>query len=125
MCVPHTWHHPTFSKHVTFLFVAGQNRGKASLEYVDAASARTAVSHMNGGQLDGAALKVEISDAPLRTRSRSPPFRPRNGRDRDREQRPRSPSPLRSRSRSRSPPPRFQRRERDFPARTGGYNDSS
>ncbi|KAI9512264.1 hypothetical protein F5148DRAFT_965424, partial [Russula earlei] len=51
---------------------SGQNKGKASLEYADAASARTAVSHMNGGQLDGAVLKVELSDAPLRTRSRSP-----------------------------------------------------
>ncbi|KAF8505683.1 hypothetical protein F5888DRAFT_1837689 [Russula emetica] len=60
---------------------SGQNKGKAYLEYVDVASARTAMSHMNGGQLDGAALKVELSDVSLqRTRSRSPPpFRPRNG----------------------------------------------
>ncbi|KAI0268358.1 hypothetical protein BC834DRAFT_787246, partial [Gloeopeniophorella convolvens] len=45
---------------------SGQNRGKASLEYADSTSARTAVSHMNGGQLDGAPLKVELSDAPIR-----------------------------------------------------------
>ena len=73
---------------------------------------------MNGGQLDGAALKVELSDVPLQpTRSRSPPFRPRNGRERER---PRS----FSRSRSRSPlaPPRYSRRDRDYPSRV--YNDS-
>ncbi|KAI0251312.1 hypothetical protein BJV78DRAFT_1081904, partial [Lactifluus subvellereus] len=55
---------PTYAK-------SGQNKGKASLEYVDAASAHTAVSHMNGGQLDGAALKVELTDSPLRTRART------------------------------------------------------
>lgn len=54
--------------------LAGQNKGKAYLEYADAA-----MSHMNGGQLDGAVLKVELSDVPLqrtcaRTRSRFPPF---------------------------------------------------
>ncbi|KAI0307252.1 hypothetical protein B0F90DRAFT_1665505 [Multifurca ochricompacta] len=95
---------PTYAK-------SGQNKGKAALEYADATSARTAVSHMNGGQLDGAALKVELSDTPVRTRSRSPPFRQRNGRDRPR-----------SLSRSRSHSPRFQRRERDF---NRGYNDHS
>ncbi|KAF8484854.1 hypothetical protein DFH94DRAFT_679430 [Russula ochroleuca] len=109
---------------------SGQNKGKAYLEYADAASARTAMSHMNGGQLDGAALKVELSEMPLqrtttatatraRTRSRSPPFRPRNGRERER---PRSPS--RSRSRSRSP--RFPRRDRDRDFTGGrGYNNDS
>ncbi|KAF9221916.1 hypothetical protein BS17DRAFT_687603, partial [Gyrodon lividus] len=50
---------------------SGQNRGKAALEYVDTASAQKAVSHMNGGQLDGLVLKVELSDLPIRARSRS------------------------------------------------------
>jgi len=119
---------PFSKKQLLFLSsrAAGQNKGKASLEYADTSSARTAASHMNGGQLDGAALKVELSDAPLRTRSRSPPppFRPRNGRERERErERPRSPlSPPRSRSRSRSP--RFQRRERNLPPARAYNNDS-
>ncbi|KAG1853243.1 hypothetical protein C8R48DRAFT_675909 [Suillus tomentosus] len=50
---------------------SGQNRGKAALEFTDAASAQKAVSHMNGGQLDGLIVKVELSDLPIRTRSRS------------------------------------------------------
>ncbi|KAF8450767.1 hypothetical protein L210DRAFT_3322852, partial [Boletus edulis BED1] len=50
---------------------SGQNRGKAALEYADPLSAQRAVSHMNGGQLDGLMLKVEISDLPIRARSRS------------------------------------------------------
>ncbi|KAL4081932.1 hypothetical protein V8B97DRAFT_1913828 [Scleroderma yunnanense] len=61
---------------------SGQNRGKAALEYADVASARKAVSHMNGGQLDGLVLKVELSDLPIRARSRSRPRPVRNGRDR-------------------------------------------
>ncbi|KAI0068876.1 RNA-binding domain-containing protein [Artomyces pyxidatus] len=81
---------------------SGQNRGKAALEYADPASAHKAASHMNGGQLDGAVLKVELSDLPVRTRSRSPFVRPRNGRERPR-------SISRSRSRSRSP--KFPRRD--------------
>ena len=38
---------------------------------------------MNGGQLDGATLKVELSDLPIRPQrgSRPPIPRPRNGRD--------------------------------------------
>ncbi|KAK7061516.1 RNA-binding domain-containing protein [Favolaschia claudopus] len=78
---------------------SGQNRGKAALEYADPPSAQKAASHMNGGQIDGAVVKVELSDLPVRSRSRSPPppRRPRNG-----PGRPRSFS--RSRSRSRSPP---------------------
>ncbi|KAF9563712.1 hypothetical protein CPC08DRAFT_748829 [Agrocybe pediades] len=43
-----------------------QNRGKAALEFEDSASAYKAASHMNGGQLDGAVLKVELSDLPIR-----------------------------------------------------------
>ncbi|KAG2339894.1 hypothetical protein BDR05DRAFT_890822 [Suillus weaverae] len=74
---------------------SGQNRGKAALEFTDAASAQKAASHMNGGQLDGLVVKVELSDLPIRTRSRSRPRPPRNGRERR--------SPSRSRSRSRSP----------------------
>ena len=45
---------------------AGQNRGKAALEHPDAASAQKVFSHMNGGQLDGATPKVELSDLPTR-----------------------------------------------------------
>lgn len=50
---------------------AGQNRGRAALEYAQASEAQLAISHMNGGQLDGAILKVELSDVPLRSRSHS------------------------------------------------------
>ncbi|CCL99444.1 uncharacterized protein FIBRA_01462 [Fibroporia radiculosa] len=46
---------------------SGQNRGKAALEYANTASAHNAQSHMDGGQLDGAILKVELSDLPVRT----------------------------------------------------------
>ncbi|KAM5540417.1 hypothetical protein V8D89_005875 [Ganoderma adspersum] len=83
---------------------SGQNRGKAALEFLDSASAHKAVSHMDGGQLDGAIVKVELSELPVRSRSRSrsrsprPPPRPRYGRG------PKSMS--RSPSRSRSPLPR-------------------
>ncbi|KAF9246998.1 hypothetical protein BU15DRAFT_21252, partial [Melanogaster broomeanus] len=50
---------------------SGQNRGKAALEYADPVSAQKAVSHMHSGQLDGLVLKVELSDLPIRARSRS------------------------------------------------------
>ncbi|KAG5221191.1 RNA-binding protein with serine-rich domain [Salix suchowensis] len=91
---------------------SGQNRGKAAVEYAESQAARKAASQMDGGQLDGAVLKVELSDLPVRSRSRSPPRGgPRNGRDR-----PRSFSRSRTRSRTRSPPPRYRRRGDD-----GGY----
>ncbi|OBZ70165.1 RNA-binding protein with serine-rich domain 1 [Grifola frondosa] len=45
---------------------SGQNRGKAALEYADSASAHKAASHMDGGQLDGAMLKVELSELPAK-----------------------------------------------------------
>ncbi|CAA7260190.1 unnamed protein product [Cyclocybe aegerita] len=48
---------------------SGQNRGKAALEFSDPSAARKAVSHMDGGQLDGAVLKVELSDLPIRSTS--------------------------------------------------------
>ncbi|KAJ7086649.1 hypothetical protein C8R44DRAFT_752452 [Mycena epipterygia] len=48
---------------------SGQNRGKAALEYVDPPSAQKAASHMNGGQIDGAVIKVELSELPVRSRS--------------------------------------------------------
>lgn len=99
-CESHVY---TYVSRMFILVSAGQNRGKAALEYADPPSAHKAASHMDGGQLDGAILKVELSDLPVRTRSRSRPRPPRNGRDRV----PRSPS--RSRSRSRSPPS-FRRR---------------
>ncbi|KAG6843312.1 hypothetical protein H0H87_005965, partial [Tephrocybe sp. NHM501043] len=43
---------------------SGQNRGKAALQFADAPSAHRAFSHMNGGQLDGAVLKLELSTLP-------------------------------------------------------------
>ncbi|CAL1700902.1 unnamed protein product [Somion occarium] len=84
---------------------SGQNRGKAALEYAEPTGAQKAASHMNGGQLDGAILKVELSDLPIRSRSRSPrPGRGRNGKGRSRSYSP---------SRSRSPPARaYGRRDR-------------
>ncbi|ETW83849.1 hypothetical protein HETIRDRAFT_243176, partial [Heterobasidion irregulare TC 32-1] len=45
---------------------SGQNRGKAALEFEESAAAHKAASHMNGGQLDGAVLNVELSDLPVR-----------------------------------------------------------
>ncbi|KAI9066746.1 hypothetical protein FKP32DRAFT_1673589 [Trametes sanguinea] len=58
---------------------SGQNRGKAALEYADAAAAQKAFSHMDGGQIDGAIVKCELSELPVRSRSytpsRSPPAR--------------------------------------------------
>ncbi|KAJ7904274.1 hypothetical protein B0H14DRAFT_2426434 [Mycena olivaceomarginata] len=92
---------------------SGQNRGKAALEYAEPASAQKAASHMNGGQIDGAVVKVELSDLPVRSRSRSRPRPPRNG-----PGRPRSFS--RSRSRSRSPLG-FRRRGPDGPRRGDSY----
>ncbi|KAL5527401.1 hypothetical protein ACEPAG_6192 [Sanghuangporus baumii] len=61
---------------------SGQNRGKAALEFTTSTAAHKAASHMDGGQLDGAVLKVELSDLPIRSPSRSPRFG-RNGRDVD------------------------------------------
>ncbi|KDQ64658.1 hypothetical protein JAAARDRAFT_117562, partial [Jaapia argillacea MUCL 33604] len=46
---------------------SGQNRGKAALEFVDSVSAHKASSHMDGGQIDGAIVKVELSDLPIRS----------------------------------------------------------
>ncbi|KAJ7117366.1 hypothetical protein C8R43DRAFT_1077750 [Mycena crocata] len=92
---------------------SGQNRGKAALEYADPPSAQKAASHMNGGQIDGAIIKVELSELPVRPRSRSRPRPPRNG-----PARPRSFS--RSRSRSRSPPG-FRRRGPDGPRMRDTY----
>ncbi|KAF5363850.1 hypothetical protein D9756_000842 [Leucocoprinus leucothites] len=67
---------------------SGQNRGKAALEYADSASAHRAFEHMDGGQLDGSILKLELSDLPVRTRSRS-----------------RSPPPHHTQRSRRGPPP--------------------
>ncbi|EPQ59386.1 hypothetical protein GLOTRDRAFT_33824 [Gloeophyllum trabeum ATCC 11539] len=85
---------------------SGQNRGKAALEFADPKAAHEASSHMDGGQIDGAIIKAELSDLPIRSPSPSRP-RIRNGRDRPR-------SLSRSPSRSLTPPPRRF-------ARRGGY----
>ena len=59
---------------VTHRRKAGQNRGKAALEFADSPSAHKAASHMDGGQLDGSILKVELSELPIRSSSRSRPI---------------------------------------------------
>ncbi|KIM45837.1 hypothetical protein M413DRAFT_7918 [Hebeloma cylindrosporum] len=51
---------------------SGQNRGKAALEFADSASAQKAASHMDGGQLDSATVKVELSQTTIVSPSRSP-----------------------------------------------------
>lgn len=79
---------PVFAK-------SGQNRGKAAVEFLEPAFAHKAYTHMNGGQLDGAILKLELSDLPVRSRSPPPPLAARRP--------PRRRSFSRSRSRSRSP----------------------
>jgi hypothetical protein len=43
--------------------IAGLNRGKAALEFEKASQATQAVKHMDGGQLDGSFLQVQVSDA--------------------------------------------------------------
>lgn len=55
---------PTFTK-------SGQNKGKASLEFSTSSAAHKAKTHMDGGQLDGAVLKIELSNSPMRSPSRS------------------------------------------------------
>ncbi|KAF5393839.1 hypothetical protein D9757_000230 [Collybiopsis confluens] len=102
---------------------SGQNRGKAALEFSLPAEAHTAMSHMNGGQLDGAVLKVELSELPIRSRSprsrssvsRSPRPSRRNGYARDRGR-----GRSKSRSISRSPPGNRYRRKDDGPGFRGG-----
>lgn len=116
MCPPDQSHSPP---HAT----AGQNKGKAALEFYKSAAAQQAASHMNGGQLDGATLTVELSDLPIRTarsrsrsRSRSPRGPPPAMRNGARRPRGRSYTP----SRSRSPPPRYRSRSRSpLPRRRG------
>ncbi|KAJ9125833.1 hypothetical protein QFC24_002617 [Naganishia onofrii] len=44
---------------------SGQNRGKAAIEYINAAAAEKARDHMDQGQLDGSVLTVVLSDLPL------------------------------------------------------------
>ena len=118
--------------------IAGQNRGKAAVEFVHSTPAAKAASHMDGGQIDGAVVDVQLSDLPLppsrsATRSRSPvrkrvrrSFSPRNIR-----RGARSFSRSRSRSRSYSPLRRgygprggdsYRGRSRGgIPPRRGGY----
>ncbi|KIY45846.1 hypothetical protein FISHEDRAFT_23643, partial [Fistulina hepatica ATCC 64428] len=46
---------------------SGQNKGTAALEFSQSSYAHQAYTHMDGGQLDGAVLKVELSDLPVRS----------------------------------------------------------
>jgi RNA-binding protein with serine-rich domain 1 len=41
--------------------IAGLNRGKAAVEFSEASEAEKAVKHMNGGQLDGSFLTIQVS----------------------------------------------------------------
>lgn len=47
--------------------VAGLNRGKAAIEFAKSAQAEMAIKHMDGGQLDGAFVAVQVSFAPSRS----------------------------------------------------------
>jgi len=101
---------------VPVYFKSGQNRGAATVVFLETSAAAQAISHMNGGSVDGLAVTVEATQLSSRSRSRS---RPRAGRDEFRSRKPHSRSPARSYSRSpprraftgraRSPP--FGRRE--------------
>ncbi|CAE6422747.1 unnamed protein product [Rhizoctonia solani] len=91
-------HMPTHQK-------SGQTKGSAHIEFYDSQAAKTAVTHMHTGLLDGATLTVEFSDPP---RSPSPRRQsPRRQYSPRRTRRP--PSPIRNRRpppRRRTPPPR-------------------
>ncbi|KAK1927891.1 hypothetical protein DB88DRAFT_479687 [Papiliotrema laurentii] len=107
--------------------VSGLNKGKAAIQYEDAAEAEKAASHMDGGQLDNAFLKVVTSEHPIPPPARSP-RRPISRSPIRRRRSPsysRSPSPRGGRYRARSPsPPRGYRGpppgDRRFPS-GGGY----
>ena len=49
---------------VADVHVAGLNRGKAALEFETPSQAEKAVKHMDGGQLDGSFLSVQVSPFP-------------------------------------------------------------
>ncbi|KAH0587422.1 hypothetical protein H2248_006211 [Termitomyces sp. 'cryptogamus'] len=105
---------------------SGQNRGKAALEFADSPSAHKAFTHMDGGQLDGATLKLELSTLPVRSRSPTPPppppARPRGPPPRRAGRGPRTPSRSRSRTRSRSRSPPYRRRG-DYPPPRDAFRD--
>lgn len=93
---------------IIYIILAGQNRGKAALEFYEVSAAKKAVSHMNKGYLDGAVLTVELSDAIIRERSRSRSRRPiKNGRVAGR------PSASRSLSPRRRAPPSYRDKGRE------------
>ncbi|WRT65949.1 uncharacterized protein IL334_002900 [Kwoniella shivajii] len=104
--------------------VSGLNRGKAAIEFETPSDAQLAMKNMDGGQLDGSFLSVQISEHPLpapkpisppavrrrrsisRSRTRSPPRRRRSpSYSRSRSPPRRASFRRRSLSRSRSPPP--------------------
>jgi len=73
-CVNEVWYCPLNNFHVWMIFKPpSQNKGKALLECADVSSPQMAMSHMNSSQLNGAVLKVKLSDVPLCICSCSPP----------------------------------------------------
>jgi RNA-binding protein with serine-rich domain 1 len=101
----------------------GLPRGYAFVEFLDAAAAAEARAHLDGGQIDGAVVRVEfVSPASpsrrSRTRSRSPARRRSRSQSRRRSS-PRGRSPAR---RGRSPP---RRRRRSYSTSSGSSRSSS
>ncbi|WVQ71294.1 hypothetical protein IAR50_000821 [Cryptococcus sp. DSM 104548] len=96
--------------------VSGLNRGKAALEFENSKAAEQAKKHMDGGQLDGSVLKVDISEHPL------PPPKAASSARRRSPSYSRSRSPVRRpRSISRSRSPALRRASGAGPSR-GSYN---
>lgn len=60
---------------------AGQNRGKAAIEFSNSADAEKAQDHMDQGQLDGSTLTVVLSDLPLPAPERRHDREPARGLD--------------------------------------------
>ncbi|KDN51099.1 hypothetical protein RSAG8_00728, partial [Rhizoctonia solani AG-8 WAC10335] len=63
-------HMPTHQK-------SGQTKGSAHIEFYDSQAAKTAVTHMHTGLLDGATLTVEFSDPPRSPSPRRRQYSPR------------------------------------------------
>jgi RNA-binding protein with serine-rich domain 1 len=94
--------------------LAGQSKGTATITFYETSAAAQAISHMDGGSIDG--LGITVESIYVSTHSPSPPRSPRLRSTREdirsRKNNSRSPARSWSRSRSRSPP-----RRRPFPGR--------